>query len=152
MSLVHNKWKIAQQRSTRDHAPGILSNLPSPNLYVPANSLVLYPVRPHSSEQAIPMSDYAPLSQEEDYDKASSPSSESIESAPAPAATWHALNKTLIWGAVVMVLLAVNMFCLAITTRQVRVVFQTLQTHLDFVETRALPRPDPLDGMEQLLR
>ncbi|KAH7930156.1 hypothetical protein BV22DRAFT_1028659 [Leucogyrophana mollusca] len=48
---------------------------------------------------------------------------------------------------VLFALLAINALCFATTIRQMNQVTKALQPHLDFIETRNLPRPDQYNGL-----
>ncbi|KZT24220.1 hypothetical protein NEOLEDRAFT_1135379 [Neolentinus lepideus HHB14362 ss-1] len=48
---------------------------------------------------------------------------------------------------ILIALLAVNFLCLALITKQVKLVSEAVTAHIDFRATRDLPRPDPYDGV-----
>ncbi|EMD39640.1 hypothetical protein CERSUDRAFT_111951 [Gelatoporia subvermispora B] len=105
------------------------------------------------------MSEYTPLSQEPDCDvdeKASLQSkTSSSDSLPLPSArhSWiSALTTPVVAITLVAFLVALNVACISVLAQQVRDVHSALQPHLDFTDTRALPRPDPYDSLAQLYK
>jgi len=89
------------------------------------------------------MSNYVPLSQHEDFKE---DHTTDIQSLPPP--TWFEfLSSPLFLGSVLVALLAANVVCFAFTMQHTKAVFETLKSHLDFTDTRELPRPDQYDGL-----
>ncbi|KIP07246.1 hypothetical protein PHLGIDRAFT_118300 [Phlebiopsis gigantea 11061_1 CR5-6] len=83
------------------------------------------------------MSEYVPLVQDEKDD--------GLE-----ASERYVLDERRFWTSptffmvVLVALLLVNVTCLVFTTHQVNVVYDTLKTRLDFVNTQDLPKLKPL--------
>ena len=74
--------------------------------------------------------EYAPLSQDEDYEKPSSPVEGSRRASPSSA----------LWIVAFFLFLAVNIGCFLVTTRKVNAVFAALKGHADFLAVDQLPK------------
>ncbi|KAI0922511.1 hypothetical protein AcV5_009464 [Taiwanofungus camphoratus] len=97
------------------------------------------------------MADYIPLTQEEDSEK--DDRQLASRGFSVPFLRGHRLDTYSILLAVALfALLAVNIFCLSMTTHQLKMISQVLRMHLDYTDTRALPRPNQYDGLEVLSR
>ncbi|OCH90420.1 hypothetical protein OBBRIDRAFT_597245 [Obba rivulosa] len=107
---------------------------------------------PSSRSQAA-MSKYTPLSQEPEEEVLLKSGHSSSDSLPPAPRTWLAvLTSPVVAGTLVAFLFVVNIACITVLAQQVRNVHAALQPHLDFTDTRALPRPDPYDSLARMYR
>lgn len=90
-------------------------------------------------------SNYVPLSQDDPGNGHVSSSQDTSKSLSS--------STPRVFIVLVVALFLVNIVCLTFTTHQVKLVSETLRTHLDYLsDTRDLPRPDPYDGLGAVLR